>query len=69
MGVVWRKTACVLETTIVCSTVGITRCSGREQWVWSGGDHWVQSNEKLKLWLTGDQWVWSCWKLQIWSGD
>ena len=60
---------CVLETTIGRSTVGITRCSGREQWVWSGGDHWVQSSEKLKLWLTGDQWVWSCWKLQIWSGD
>ena len=46
---------CVLEITIGCSTAGITRCSGREQWVWSGGDHWVQSSEKLKLWLTGDQ--------------
>ena len=27
VGVVWRKTVCVLETTIGCSTVGITRCS------------------------------------------
>ena len=27
MGVVWRKTVCVLEITTGCSTAGITRCS------------------------------------------
>ena len=38
-----EEKVCVLETTIGCSTAGITRFSGREQWVWSGGDQWVCS--------------------------
>ena len=38
VGVVWRKTVCVPETTIGCSTAGITRCSwkGTVGVVWRG---------------------------------